>query len=134
MPVPLNYVIGAGDQINILLWGRLNAQHSLTVDRDGKITIPQIGPVYVAGMTYEQMSQHVIAKAEQTTGTNIDITVGSTRSIPVFVLGDVRRPGAYTIGAMSSVTDALIMAGGPSAIGSMRRIEVRRGDKSDHLF
>ncbi len=129
VPVPLNYVIGAGDQINILLWGRLNAQHSLTVDRDGKITIPQIGPVYVAGMTYEQMSQHVIAKAEQITGTNIDITVGSTRSIPVFVLGDVRRPGAYTIGAMSSVTDALIMAGGPSAIGSMRRIEVRRGEK-----
>ncbi|NLN39766.1 MAG: hypothetical protein GX155_09250, partial [Smithella sp.] len=134
VPVPLNYVIGSGDQINILLWGRLSAQHSLTVDRDGKITIPQIGPVYVAGMTYEQMSKHVIAKAQQITGTNIDITVGSTRSIPVFVLGDVRRPGAYTTGAMSSVTDALIMAGGPSAIGSMRRIEIRRGEKMISYF
>ena len=134
VPVPLNYVIGSGDQINILLWGRLSAQHSLTVDRDGKITIPQIGPVYVAGMTYEQMSKHVIAKAQQITGTNIDITVGSTRSIPVFVLGDVQRPGAYTTGAMSSVTDALIMAGGPSAIGSMRRIEIRRGEKMISYF
>lgn len=129
IPVPLSYVVGSGDQINILLWGRLNAQHSLTVDREGKITIPQIGPVYVAGMTYEQMSKHVIAKAEQIVGTNIDITVGSTRSIPIFVLGDVRKPGAYTIGAMATVTDALIMARGPSAIGSMRRIEVRRKNK-----
>lgn len=129
IPVPLSYVVGSGDQINILLWGRLNAQHSLTVDREGKITIPQIGPVYVAGMTYEQMSKHVIAKAEQIVGTNIDITIGSTRSIPIFVLGDVKKPGAYTIGAMATVTDALIMARGPSAIGSMRRIEVRRKNK-----
>lgn len=129
IPVPLSYVVGSGDQINILLWGRLNAQHSLTVDREGKITIPQIGPVYVAGMTYEQMSKHVIAKAEQIVGTNIDITIGSTRSIPIFVLGDVKKPGAYTIGAMATVTDALIMARGPSAIGSMRRVEVRRKNK-----
>ena len=129
IPVPLTYVIGSGDQINILLWGRLNAQHSLTVDRDGKITIPQIGPVYVAGMTYEQMSKHVISKAEQIVGTNIDITVGSTRSIPIFVLGDVRKPGAYTVGALATVTDALLMARGPSAIGSMRHVEVRRKNK-----
>ncbi len=129
MPVPLTYVVGAGDQINILLWGRLNAQHSLTVDRDGKINIPQIGPVYVSGMTYEQMSKHVISKAEQIVGTNVDITIGATRSIPIFVLGDVRRPGAYTIGAMATITDALILARGPSAIGSMRRVELRRKDK-----
>ncbi len=129
IPVPLNYIVGSGDQVNILLWGRLNAQHSLTVDREGKITIPQIGPVYVAGMTYEQMSKHVISKAEQIVGTNIDVTIGSTRSIPVFVLGDVKKPGAYTIGALATITDALMLAGGPSAIGSMRHIEVRRKNK-----
>ncbi|MDP2853029.1 MAG: SLBB domain-containing protein [Smithellaceae bacterium] len=129
IPVPLSYVVGSGDQVNILLWGRLNAQHSLTVDRDGKITIPQIGPVYVAGMTYEQMSKHLISKAEQIVGTNIDITIGSTRSIPIFVLGDVKRPGAYTTGALATVTDALMMARGPSAIGSMRRVELRRKNK-----
>ena len=129
IPVPLSYVVGSGDQVNILLWGRLNAQYSLTVDRDGKITIPQIGPVYVAGMTYEQMSKHLIAKAEQTVGANIDITIGSTRSIPIFVLGDVKKPGAYTIGAMATVTDALMIARGPSGIGSMRRVELRRKNK-----
>jgi polysaccharide biosynthesis/export protein len=107
----------------------MNAQHALTVDRDGKITIPQIGPVYVSGMTFEQMSKHLIAKAEQIVGTNIDITIGSTRAIPIFVLGDVRKPGAYTIGAQATITDALILARGPSDIGSMRRIELRRKDK-----
>ncbi len=126
IPVPLHYVIGPGDQVNILLWGRMNNKLSLTVDRDGKITIPEIGPVQVAGMTFDQMSKHLISKTGQIVGTNIDIAMGSTRTIPIFVLGDVRRPGAYTIGALATITDALMMARGPSAIGSMRRIELRR--------
>lgn len=126
IPVPLHYVIGPGDQVNILLWGRMNTKLSLTVDRDGKITIPEIGPVQVAGMTFDQMSKHLISKTGQIVGTNIDIAMGSTRTIPIFVLGDVKRPGAYTIGALATITDALMMARGPSAIGSMRRVELRR--------
>ncbi len=129
IPVPLHYIIGPGDQINILLWGRLNNKHSLTVDRDGKITIPEIGPLQVAGMTFDQMSKQIISKTGQIVGTNIDISMGSIRTIPVFVLGDVKRPGAYTIVALASITDALMMAGGPSPIGSMRRVELRRKDK-----
>jgi polysaccharide export outer membrane protein len=129
IPVPLNYVIGPGDEIRLLLWGRVNAQYSLTVDRDGKITIPQVGPLLVAGLTFEQMSKFLIAKAEQIVGTNIDITVGSVRTIPVFVLGDVQRPGSYTIGALSTITDALLLAGGPSDIGSMRKVQLNRKDK-----
>ena len=129
IPVPSHYVVGPGDQINILLWGRVSARHTLTVDRDGKITIPDIGPVQVAGMTFDQMSRLLIGKASQITGTNIDISMGSTRTIPIFVLGDVVRPGAHTIGALGTITDALLLAGGPSVIGSMRRIELRRGDK-----
>lgn len=126
IPVPLHYVIGPGDQVNILLWGRMNTKLSLTVDRDGKITIPEIGPVQVAGMTFDQMSKHLISKTGQIVGTNIDIAMGSTRTIPIFVLGDVRRPGTYTIGALATITDALMIARGPSAIGSMRRVELRR--------
>lgn len=129
IPVPLNYMIGPGDEIRLLLWGRVNAQYSLIVDRDGKITIPQIGPLLVAGMTFEKMSRFLIRQAEQIVGTNIDITVGSVRTIPVFVLGDVQRPGSYTIGALSTITDALLMAGGPSQIGSMRKIQLNRKDK-----
>ncbi len=129
IPVPLDYVIGPGDQINILLWGRISSQLSLTVDRDGKITLPELGPVPVAGLTFDQMSKRLITKAEQIVGTNIDISMGSTKAIPVFVLGDVERPGAYTIGSLSTITDALMLARGPSAIGSMRRVELRRKDR-----
>ncbi len=126
IPVPLKYVIGPGDEVKLLLWGRMNAQYNLTVDRDGKITIPQIGPLFVAGMTFEDMSKQVVKQAEQVVGTNVDISMGSLKTIPIFVLGDVRRPGSYTIGSFATITDALLMAGGPTEIGSMRGVQLKR--------
>lgn len=134
IPVPLDYVIGPGDEVNILLWGRMSAQLSLIVDRDGKITIPDIGPVQVAGMTFNEMSKHLIAMAGQIVGTNIDVSMGSTRTISIFVLGDVERPGTYTIGALATITDALMLSGGPSEIGSMRKVELRRKGKIVSTF
>lgn len=134
IPVPAKYVIGPGDEVKILLWGRVNAYYTLKVDRDGKITIPQIGPVTVAGMTFEEMSKKLIELSENIVGANIDVTLGSLRTIPIFVLGDVRRPGAYTIGAFATITDALLLAGGPNEIGSVRRIELRRQNKLHTVF
>ncbi len=129
VPVPLKYVVGPGDEVKLMLWGRLNAQYNLTIDREGKITIPNVGPLFVAGMTFEEMSKYLITQAEQIVGTNIDISMGALKSISIFVLGDVRRPGAYTIGSFATITDALVMVGGVSNIGSMRRIQLRRGNK-----
>jgi protein involved in polysaccharide export with SLBB domain len=129
IPVPLSYVVGPGDEVRILLWGRVNANYNLTVDRDGKITIPSVGPVFVAGMTFEEMSKNLITQSQQIVGANIDVSMGSLKTIPVFVLGDVRRPGAYTIGSFATVTDALLIAGGPSPIGSLRRVQLKRKDK-----
>jgi len=126
IPVPLKYLVGPGDEVRILLWGRVNAQYNLTVDRDGKITVPQIGPILVAGMTFEDMSKKIITQTEQMIGANIDITLGSLKTIPIFILGDVRRPGAYTIGSSATITDALLLAGGPTDIGSMRKVQLRR--------
>ena len=126
IPVPMNYMVGPGDEVKILLWGRVNGQHDLVVDRDGKIVLPQIGPIYVAGLTFEEMSKKVISQAHQIVGASVDISMGSLKTIPVFVLGDVCRPGTYTVGSLATVTDALLMAGGPTDIGSMRRIQVRR--------
>lgn len=126
IPVPLKYVVGPGDEVKLLLWGRVNAQYSLVVDRDGKITIPQIGPMYVAGMTFEDVSREIIKQADQIVGTNVDISMGALKTIPIFVLGDVKRPGSYTIGSFATITDALLIAGGPSEIGSMRNIQLRR--------
>ncbi len=129
IPVPTKYIIGPGDEVKILLWGRVNAQHNLIVDRNGNITIPQIGPVQVAGMTFEDMSKQLITQSQQIVGANIDITMGSLKTIQIFVLGDVRRPGAYTVGSFSTITDALLMAGGPTGIGSMRNVQLKRKDK-----
>ncbi len=129
IPVPLKYIVGAGDEVKILLWGRVNAQYNLVVDRDGKITVPQLGPIPVAGMTFEDMSKKIITQTEQMVGANIDITLGSLKTIPVFILGDIRRPGAYTIGSSATITDALLLAGGPTDIGSMRKVQLRRKNK-----
>ncbi len=129
IPVPLQYVVGPDDEVKVTLWGRVNASYKLVVNRDGKIEIPGIGPLTVAGMTFEEMSGALIKQAEQMTGTQVDVTMGALRTIPVFVLGDVRRPGAYTIGAFATITDALLLAGGPSEIGTMRNIQLKRKDK-----
>ena len=129
IPVPSQYIVGPGDEVKILLWGRVNAQYSLIVDRNGNITIPQIGPIQVAGMSFAQMSQQLIQQANQIVGANIDVTMGSLKSIPIFVLGDVKRPGAYTVGSFATITEALLIAGGPSGIGTMRNIQLKRSDK-----
>ncbi|MDI6743906.1 MAG: SLBB domain-containing protein [Thermodesulfovibrionales bacterium] len=129
VPVPSEYVVGTGDEVNILLWGRVNAQYNLIVDRNGNITIPHVGPIQVAGMTFEKMATHLIQQSGQIVGTNINVTMGALKSIPIFVLGDVRMPGAYTIGSFATITDALLIAGGPTDIGTMRNIELRRKDK-----
>ena len=75
------------------------------------------------------MSKHLIKQAEQFVGANIDVTMGALKSIQIFVLGDVKRPGAYTIGSFATITDALLIAGGPAGIGTMRNIQLRRKDK-----
>ena len=129
IPVPADYTIGPGDEVKILLWGRVNANYSLVVDRNGNITIPQVGPIPVAGLTFEQMSKHLIKQSEQFVGANIDVTMGALKSMQIFVLGDVKRPGAYTIGSFATITDALLIAGGPAGIGTMRNIQLRRKDK-----
>lgn len=129
VPVPAQYVIGPGDEVKILLWGRVNGQYNLVVDRNGNITLPQLGPLRVAGLTFEQMAAFLIKQSEQIVGANVDIAMGALKSIAVFVLGDVKRPGAYTIGSFATIVDALLAAGGPSDIGSMRNIQLRRKEK-----
>ncbi|MBA4391251.1 MAG: hypothetical protein C0399_09975 [Syntrophus sp. (in: bacteria)] len=134
IPVPTEYVIGPGDEVKILLWGRVNANYNLVVDRNGNITMPQVGPIPVAGQTFEQMSKHLIKQAEQFVGANIDVTMGALKSIPIFILGDVKKPGAYTIGSFATITDALLIAGGPTGIGTMRSVQLRRKDKVITVF
>lgn len=130
LPVPSDYVIGPGDEIHVLLWGRVSGQYSLTVSRDGTIHFPNIGPFSVAGMTFERMKAFLTRQTRNIVGTEISVTMGRLRSIQVFVLGEVKRPGAYAVSAMSTVTNALMASGGASGIGSLRRMELKRGNKT----
>lgn len=129
IPVSPGYVVGPGDEIKLALWGRANAQFSLTVDRDGNVIVPQIGPLRVAGMTYSAMTGFLKSKAEQIIGTKLSVAMGGLKSFQVFILGEVRRPGSYALDSFSTVTTALLAAGGPSEIGSLRNIQLKRKNK-----
>jgi polysaccharide export outer membrane protein len=134
IPVSSDYVVGPGDEVKVLLWGRVNARYEFVVDRDGNIAIPRIGPLHVAGMSFEQMKGRLVKEAEQIVGANINVTMGELKSIQVFVLGDVRRPGSYALDSFSTVTTALLAAGGPTDIGSLRHIELKRDEKTEAVL
>lgn len=128
-PVASDYVIGPGDEMNVLVWGRMNGQYALTVSREGTVQMPDIGPVQVGGLTFAEMKKALSSRIRGAIGTEASITMGKFRSIQVFVLGEVEKPGAYVVNGMSTLTGALMLAGGPSAIGSLRNIELKRGGR-----
>ena len=128
IPVPVDYVIGPGDSVNIQLFGNQNQDYRFTVSRDGTITFPEIGPVNVAGLTYEQLRDAVTQRvSEQMIGVRASVTLGELRSIRVFVLGDVVRPGSYLVSSLSTMTNALYTSGGVKPVGSLRSIALMRG-------
>jgi protein involved in polysaccharide export with SLBB domain len=128
VPVGNDYVIGPGDQLRMLMWGRINNTLTLNVARDGSVMIPEIGPLQVAGLTFEQAKRLIEGHAGQITGVQVEVTMGKLRTIQVFVVGEVAQPGAYTVSALSHVSNALAASGGITKVGSLRRIELRRGN------
>jgi len=128
-PISPDYIIGPGDEIHILLWGRINEEYTLEVNRDGTIFLPQIGEFVVAGMRYDKMKRFLIKQVKRITGTNAAITMGKLRGIQVLVLGEVQNPGLYNLTPMSTILDALLIAGGPTEIGSLRKIVLKRNGK-----
>jgi polysaccharide export outer membrane protein len=128
VPVPADYVLGPGDTINIQLFGSQNIEYFLPVNRDGTINFPEIGPVNVSGLTFAQIRDMVNQRvADQMIGVRASVTVGELRSIRVSLLGDVERPGSYTVSGLTTITNALYAGGGVKPIGSLRNIALRRG-------
>lgn len=127
-PVPPDYVVGPGDELRIRIWGQVNLQANVRVDRSGEIYLPQVGQVHVAGLALSELDAHV-REAIGRIYHNFDLTVdvGQIRAIQVYVSGEARRPGVYTVSSLSTLADALFASGGPSVEGSMRAIELRRG-------
>ncbi len=127
--VPADYPISAGDEINLLLWGRINEEYNLEVSRDGTINIPRIGPVSVANQTFNNMKKNITDRIEKIGGVNSSISMGKLRTIGVYIVGEVKTPGFYTISALSNVTNALFYAGGPTHNGSLRNVQLKRNGK-----
>jgi protein involved in polysaccharide export with SLBB domain len=126
--VPGDYLVGPGDEIQLTIWGSVDADLRLQVDRTGRITIPRVGPVTVAGVRHEELAETISRRvAGVFRNFQLSASIGQLRGIRIFVTGYAAQPGAYTVSSLSTVMSALIAAGGPSTAGSFRRIELRRG-------
>jgi protein involved in polysaccharide export with SLBB domain len=145
IPTPVDYVFGAGDQIEIQVWGAAEAEYELTVTPAGNINIPNIGPIQVGGMEFEDARTKILRNLKQIySGINLtapsegntfaDVSLGDVRSINVNVIGEVRQPGSYTISSLSTIVNLLYAAGGPNRSGSWREIQVIRGDSIVQTF
>lgn len=125
--IPEDYLLGPGDNIIISLWGRVQQEWNLTVDRQGKVFIPKVGDITAWGMTLDEFENRLDARLSKVyTGYERRVTLGKIRTIKVFAYGEVRAPGGYAVTALSTLFNALYMAGGPSENGSFRQIKLIR--------
>jgi polysaccharide export outer membrane protein len=127
VPVPAEYVLGPGDEIKVQLFGKDNTQLTLTVDREGLVAFPQVGPVTLSGLSFAQAKTTLTEiVAQKMIGNTASITMGQLRSIRIFALGDVFRPGSYTVSGLATLSHALFSSGGVKKIGSLRNIQLKR--------
>ena len=130
MPAGPDYVLGPGDSITINTWGGVTQRLTRVVDREGRISLPDAGPVTVSGLTLSQ-AQRVVqtALAPQYHDAHVDLSVTRLHAVRVYVVGDVQRPGAYDISSLSTPLNALYAAGGPTSTGSLRVVKHYRGEQ-----
>ncbi len=128
VPVPSDYTIGVGDTLEVQLFGNQNRTLRLVVGRDGRVSFPELGPISVAGQLFSEAKATIESRIDkQLIGIHGNVAMGDMRSIRVFVLGEARRPGSYVVSALSTMTSTLYAAGGIKQVGSLRRIELKRG-------
>lgn len=127
LPVPADYAMGPGDTLLVQLFGTQNQTLRLTVSRAGQVNFPQLGPIEVQGRRFSEVKSDIESRVgKQMIGVRADVAVGETRAINVFVLGEAKYPGSYTISGLSTVTTALFAAGGIKPTGSLRTIQLKR--------
>jgi protein involved in polysaccharide export with SLBB domain len=130
IPVTPDYLIGPGDELVLRAWGQIDVNYRAVVDRTGAIYLPKVGPISVAGVRYDQLNTYLkTAISRVFKNFDLDVTLGRLRAVQVFVVGQVRRPGSYTVSSLSTMINALFASGGPSKRGSMRRILLKREGK-----
>jgi len=133
VPVGPDYILGPGDQLNITIWGKISAEFTATIDREGKITFPQAGVVNLAGLSFAEAKsylEHTLGRYYKSSEVKMNVSMGALRSMRVFVVGKALKPGSYTISSLSTLVNALFATGGPSKTGTMRDIQVKRSGKT----
>lgn len=134
-PVAENYRLGPDDIVLLQLFGKQNSSEELKVSRTGTISLPEIGPVNVNGLTVAQASDLIVNKVrEAMIGVDAVVTMGKLRTINIFVAGEAKTPGMFAVSALTNVTQALYVAGGVSEIGSLRDIQVKRNGETVARF
>jgi protein involved in polysaccharide export with SLBB domain len=130
VPIGPDYVLGSGDKLSIDLWGGVTQTIVRTVDRDGSILLPEAGAIQVAGLTLGK-AQDLIEAAlkQQFRDAQVSVTVSGLRTVRVYIVGDVQRPGGYDISSLATPLSALYAAGGPTAVGSLRTLHHYRGQQ-----
>ncbi|MCZ4336724.1 SLBB domain-containing protein [Shewanella colwelliana] len=130
VPVPSEYLVGPGDSIKVQLFGKENKEYDLVINREGTIQFPELGPISVAGLSFAELRESLNHRiSQQMIGIESNITMGELRSIRIFIAGDAYKPGSYTVSSLSTITQALFVAGGVNEIGSLRNIQVKRKGK-----
>ena len=136
VPVAQDYRINVGDQMTLSVWGiPEEGNYNFAVRRDGMASIPRIGTIRLAGYTYGEAERIIRSRLNQYyTGFQMNLSMGQLSSIMVYVTGNARRPGAYTISSFSTLVNALLASGGPSANGTLRKIELKRNGQIIAIF
>ncbi len=128
--VPDTYIVGPGDQLKINFYGKESDSFEVIVDREGRISIPDLSPVEVAGLTFAEIKELVKVKVEQEViGVKAFVSLGQLRSMRILVLGEAYKPGSYSVSSLTTVSHALFVSGGVSDIASLRNIQVKRAGK-----
>ncbi|KZY61221.1 hypothetical protein A3735_11120 [Oleiphilus sp. HI0061] len=130
VPVSSDYVLGPGDSLKVNLYGKESQFFELVVDQEGQVYIPDLGPMSLAGLDFSEAKEKIKKTIDQKMiGVKASVSMGSLRSIRVFVLGEARVPGSYVISSLSTMTNALVLSGGVSELGSLRNIQLKRKGK-----
>ncbi len=135
VPVSANYSLGPGDKLEITFFGNEQKKLEKFISRDGSIVIPELGPIFLTGLTYSQAVEELNKRVEEKMlVTEISISLTELRSITVYILGQAYKPGSYTLSSLSTVTNALFQSGGVSENGSLRNIIVRRNGEEPKSY
>lgn len=130
LPVPPGYLVGPGDSLVVQLYGGRNVEYNLVITRNGKLLLPELGPIDVSGLTIEELKTTISKRYEQQViGAKTVVSMNQLRTIQIRLTGEVEKPGAYTVSGLSTMVDALLSTGGIRYSGSLRRIELKRRGK-----